>query len=59
MKKLALFLGGVLVGAYGLCCLIMYGEQDLDTTLCETDEYQVKLATPPRNEIGLAVVRSK
>lgn len=44
MKKLALFLGGVLVGWFGFAYVLIKGEEMHDDVLCDTDEYTIKRA---------------
>lgn len=59
MKKLALFLGGVVVGYLGCCGLIGLGEAIYDETLHETDEYVIKKATSRNKNVDVAVIEYK
>lgn len=59
MKKLALFLGGTLVGYLGCCMLIGFGDVLYDETLHETDEYVIKKATSRNKNVDVAVIEYK
>ncbi len=59
MKKLVLFLGGVVVGYVGCCGLIGLGKVAYDETLHETDKYVIKKATNTNKDCDIAVIEYK
>ena len=59
MKKLALFLGGTLVGFMGCCALIALGDEVLDETIHETDEYTIEKTTNRNKNLDVAIIRYK
>ena len=59
MKKLALFLGGVVVGYMGCCGLLAFGNSYYDETIYETDKYNITKATDRGKNLDVAIINYK
>lgn len=59
MKKLALFLGGLLVGWFGFAFTLTKGQEMYDDVLCDNDKYTIKRANERIGDSAVAVVTYK